>query len=377
MAKQKPDDARDVYLFSGEIDPRREAAVNELVAQAVDPDCVTFDLEKFDGITAAAERIIGSAATAPLGSRKKVVIVDRVDRLSAEDQTRIAGFMPKLPARSRLILLADEDGSAKRRSSRMRKEKDLLDEDAEQRKRKKGLQPELVAAVKAHGNVVTFAKLKSDGLERLAREIVNRHGKKIEPAALNALARSVEANPRVIEKEVEKLAVYTADQDTIRASDVNEVVCKSPEDRIFRLIDAVAARRPDLAILLLNETLSASAKPDDEAPRILGMMGKHFRWLYQAKFLRSEGVRDPTSVSEELQSMLAQEQSPLTGVVWQQNKIFQQADSFSIDEIRRCLKQVLACELAVKGLGDEKSSPRLNLEMLILRLSQPKRKTRK
>lgn len=362
-------------MFSGEIDPRREAAVDELVAQAVDPDFATFDLEKFDGVTAAAERIIGSVATAPLGSAKKVVIVDRVDRLSQQDQARVAGFMPKLPARSCLILLADEESSAKRRSKQTRKEREPFDEDAEQRKRKKGLQPELVAAVRAHGKVVSFAKLKSEDLSRLVMGAVRKHGKAIEPSALKALMRSVEASPAVIEKEVEKLAVYTADRDTIRASDVNEVVCKSPEDRIFRMIDAVAARRPDLAILLLNETLSASAKPDDEAPRILGMLGKHFRWLYQAKFLRSKGVRDPVSVPDELQSMLAREHSPLTGVDWQRRKIFQQADLFSLDELRKCSKQVLACELAVKGLG-EGGSPRLNLEMLVLRLSQPRQKNR-
>jgi len=35
----------------------------------------------------------------------------------------------------------------------------------------------------------------------------------------------------------------------------------------------------------------------------------------------------------------------------------------------------LACELAVKGLG-EGGSPRLNLEMLVLRLSQPRQKNR-
>ena len=362
-------------MFLGEVDPRREAAVDELVAQTLDADFAMFDLEKLDGITADAERIIGSVATAPFGSGKKVVIVDRVDRLSSEGQAGIAGFIPKLPGRSRLILLADGESSSKRRPIRTRKEGNLLEESAGE-KRKKGLRPELVAAVKAHGKVVSFEKLKSEGLSKLAADAVKKHGKKIEPSALRALVRSVEANPAVIEREVEKLAIYAADRDTIRASDVNAVVSRSPEDRVFGLIDAAAARRPDLAIRLLDETLSASAKPDDEVLRILALLGKHFRRLYQAKFLRSKGVRDPVSVPDELQSMLAREHSPLTGVDWQRRKIFQQADSFSMDEIRKCSKQVLACELAVKGLGDGGSSPRLNLEMLILRLSQPKRKTR-
>ncbi|HUV05248.1 MAG TPA: DNA polymerase III subunit delta [Armatimonadota bacterium] len=376
MAKTKSDDARDVHLFQGEVDPRREAALHELVTQALDADFGVFDLEKFDGISAAAERIIGSVATAPVGSMKKVVIVDRVDRLSAEDQARIAGFIPNLPSRSRLILLASEESSSRRKSSRTRREKSLIQEDADQQKRKKGLRPELVAAVKAHGKVVSFGKLKSEGLRRLAQDAVRRHGKKIEPSALMALVRSVEANPAVIEREVEKLAVYTADRDTIRAADVSEVVCRSLDDRVFPLIDAIAARRADLAVRLLDETFSASAKPDDEVPRILALLGRHFRLLYQAKFLRTQRVRNPGSVPEELQAMLTQEHNPLYMVDWQRRKVFEQADLFSIDELRKCLKQVLARELVTKGLGERGSSPRLNLEMLVLRLSQPKRKPR-
>lgn len=376
-AKPGTNDIHTVHLFSGEIDSRRQSAVDKLIAEVIDDESATFDLERFDGITASAESIMTAAATLPIMSKKKVVIVERVDRLSADDQTRIAGFIPKLGPQSCLILLAEETSSAKRRSSQKPKEKkDEEEEDAEQKKRRKGLQPELVRSVKAHGKVVSFAKLKAAALSTQIGKALTARGKKVEASALQALTRSLSANPAAIGSELDKLVAYTADSDTVTFKDVDAVVSKSPDDRVFQLIDAIAARRSDHAIRLLNETFAASAKPDDEVRKILALMGRHFRRLYQTKFLRTQGVRRFDSVPEELQSLLMQEssQSPLSGMDWQQRRLREQADAFTLDELRKCLKQVLSCELKVKGLGKGESSPRLNLEMLVLRLSQRKKR---
>lgn len=376
-AKPDTNGIHTVHLFSGEIDSRRQSAVHTLIAEVIDDESATFDLERFDGIAATAESIITAAATLPIMSKKKVVIVDRVDRLSADDQTRIAGFIPKLGPQSCLILLAEETSSSKRRPSQKPKEKkDEEEEDAEQKKRRKGLQPELVRSVKAHGKVVSFAKLKAAALSTQIGKALTARGKKVEASALQALTRSLSANPAAIGSELDKLVAYTADSDTVTFKDVDAVVSKSPDDRVFPLIDAIAARRSDHAIRLLNETFAASAKPDDEVRKILALMGRHFRRLYQTKFLRTQGVRRFDSVPEELQSLLMQEssQSPLSGMDWQQKRLREQADAFTVDELRKCLKQVLSCELKVKGLGKGESSPKLNLEMLVLRLSQRKKR---
>lgn len=368
------DDTKRVYLYTGEVDARRQSAVDDLVARLVDTEFAAFDLGIFDGNDSTAENILTAAATAPLTSQKKVVIVDRVDRLSAGEQVRIADFIPRLGAKTCLVLLTSEEELSRRRPSGSRQAKNEGEENREQRKRAAGLQPELAAAAKAHGAVVNFAKLKSDGVGTLVREALARHDKKIQPPALQALVGSAQSNPAVIESEVAKLAAYTAERDTITADDVDKVVCKSPEDRVFPLIDAIAARRPAEAIRLLHETFAASPKPDDEVPRILGLLGRHFRMLYQTRFLKNQGVKHLGSVPEKLQSMLMQErrQSPLSVTPWQKGKFLQQANSFSLEEIRGCLKQVLSCELAVKGITEE-GSPRLNLEMLVLRLCRRKR----
>ena len=373
-AKLDLDDVRKVWLFTGEADLRRQSAVDQLVARVVDADFAAFDLERFDGNSAAAERIVAAAMTAPIASERRLVIVDRVDRLSADDQIRIAANIPKLGNQSCLVLLVSEGSSSQRRAKQTPRQEERDEDDAEQRKRRKGLCPELAAAVKDHGSVVSFPKLKSDALRALVSDVVKTHGKKIQHSALEALTRSIGSNPSAIEGEVAKLAAYADDRDTITSDDVDKVVTKSPEDRVFPLIDAVAARRSDEVVRLMNDTFAASAKPDDEAPRILGLLGRHFRLLYQAKFLKMQGFGHFKSVPEELQSVLMQEYNPPSLPYWQQEKLREQANAFALDELRQALKQVLACELATKGIGSGKGSSRLSLEMLLLKLSQRKPK---
>lgn len=377
--KPHSQELRKVYLFLGESDLRRQSAIDDLIKQAVDPDFTAFDLEKFDGNDCTAENIIAAATTIPLGSQRKTIVVERVDRLSPDEQVMIAGIVPRLGDRACLIMSASEDASANKQGRSSAGKKQAEDDGADDLKgrRQKGLQSELVKAVKTHGLVITFEKLRADALSSLVRQAIARTGKKIELPALESLTRYLAGNSASVATEVEKLAAYVGDRDKITASDVDAVVTKSPEDRIFQLINAIATRQPERALHMLNETLSASGRPDDEVPRVLAMIARQFRLLYQAKYIKNM-TRETTAstVPEDLQAMLARDHNPLAQPDFSRRQIFEQADAFTMDELRRYLKHVLVCELSVKGLGNQGGTPRLNLEMLVLRLSQPRVRTR-
>ena len=366
----KTEGKKDVYLITGEVDSRRQSKLDELAAPP--KGGVDSDIEKFDGFRATADQIIEAVATLPFLAERKVVIVDRVDRLNPDDQGRLAKFIDKLGPAIRLILITSE-GQGKQAQSRQKKEEE--EDEGEPKKRKKGLQPELSKKVKSVGTVVDFGKMRMGDLSAELRKGLQARGKKIEGEALQALTNSISANPSIAGSELDKLVAYVGDQAAITVRDVDRVVTKSPEDRVFPLIDAIAMRRPHSAMRLLNETFAASAKPDGEVPKILGMMGRHFRLLYQTKFLQTQGVSNLKAVPEELQALLIQERklNPAGLADFQQRLFSEQANAFSLNEIELCMKHVLACELAVKGLGKTAASPRLNLEMLILRLSQRKR----
>ncbi len=359
-AEQSADTIYSVYLFTGEMDSRRTTAVKDLISRMVSPGSADFDLEKFDGDKTSAENILSAAATLPFGSDRKVVVVNRVDRMSGDDQEKIAVFVKKPMPHSSLILLSGEGTSTNRKGS---------DDDSGKRK---GLRPLLSAAVKKHGSVVNFAKMRAQDVSTLAGQIVRGHGKKIDPSALQTLARLTEAHPSMLEREIEKLVTYIDDRETITMDDVEKLVTKSAEERVFPLIDAVAAGRTEQAVQLLDDTFAASSKPDNEVLKVVSLMARHFRMLYQFKFMMQAGGRSFNTATDDLRSMLMREPNPLSIPEWQRNKLSDQARQFTLDELRRCLRHMLTCELAVKGQSQEGGSPRLNLEMLILRLSQRK-----
>ncbi len=357
-----------VYLFTGESDDRRKAAVDEIVRTVVDAGSEMFDLEVVDGEEASAADILAAVSTAPFASQRKVVVVERVERLSQQDQQRIAAFLPKLSSGSCLIMLVGEQSSPRARQKSRARAEQADESSGEQRKPARGLSADLEKAAKAQGRVETFARLKPAQLEKVAATEAEKHGKKIERAALALLSRSVEENAALLRREVEKLALYVGDRDTITIRDVENAACRSPEDQVFRLIDAIGRKRAGRAIRLLGDTFAASGRPENEVPRILALMARHFRLLYQLRFLKTAGVRRFDSVPSELQALLPKERGALSLSDWQRRRLLDQASLFSLDQVRDCLKRVLACELATKGLGADMGSGRLNLEMLVVRL---------
>jgi DNA polymerase-3 subunit delta len=353
-----PDGLYRVYLFTGEVDARRSTAIDALIAKAVSPDDAAFDLEKLDGGEVTAERVLTAVSTLPFGSGRKVVVVDRVDKMSPTDQESLAGFLPKIGNHACLILIGSESASTKK--------KEASDDGSG---KKKGVS--LTTAVKAVGGVETFAKMKSQDVQTAVANLVRAHGKKIEPVALQSLARLCDAHPAMIDTEVEKLVAYSEGRDSITLKDVETVSTVSVEEKVFPLINAVAAGRPEAAVSLLEDAFAASSRPDNEVLKVVSLMAGHFRMLYQTKFLLTQGQRGLHGVPEELLAMLMQGKNPTTLGDWQGRKLLDQARAFSLMEIQQCLKHLLKCELAIKGQSKNAGgSPRMNLELLILRLSQ-------
>lgn len=95
-------------FFTGEADSRRDEAVEALIACFIDPAFAEFDLEFIDAEVASASQILSAVSTVPFASARKVVVAEHVDLLSADDQLKIADFLPKLSQRSCLILLTSE-----------------------------------------------------------------------------------------------------------------------------------------------------------------------------------------------------------------------------------------------------------------------------
>ncbi|MDH7481178.1 MAG: DNA polymerase III subunit delta [Armatimonadota bacterium] len=367
------DQAKDrVCLFTGEVDARRYEAVDALINRFVDPAFAEFDLEYIDAETSSASQILSAVSTVPFASERKVVVVQDVDCLSADEQVKIADFLPKLSARSCLILLTSEKAIAVKPKSQA-KEKASTGADGEEEAPRKGLQPKLRSAVAKYGTIVHAEKLKGEALRRAVVAEARKHGKDIQQAAAEALAYSIEGSLALMQREIEKLAIYIGDRKTITLADVERLTPRPPEDRIFPMIDAIGAGKQAQAIRLLQETLMASARPEEEVMRILAMLARHFRLLYQMAYLKQIGLDPFSKVPDDVADMLPKEHNILETAEYARRAMAAQLRFFTMPQIMKCLKQVLATELVTKGVEGEASSRRLNLEILIMRLCDRER----
>ncbi|MBP6965063.1 MAG: DNA polymerase III subunit delta [Armatimonadetes bacterium] len=357
-----------VYLFTGESDVRRRSAVADLTGTLVAPASEGFDLETVDGDSSSAEAVLSAVSTAPFMSERKVVVVERVERLPQDDQEAIAAFIPKLPALSCLILLAGENAASASKQSNSKPSEEDDEDEQKGRREKKGLSTALQKAVKAHGTLVSFAKLRSNEMQSVATATARKLGKTLNPGAAAAISRAVEGSAALLEREIEKLAAYVGDREEITMADVQSVATLSPEDRVFALIDAIGGKQAGEAMRLLDETLAASPKPEGEVLRILALLARNFRLLYQMRFMKEAGVRSHESAPEEIRDLLPKDQSVLSLSEWQLRKLAPQTGCFTSAQLVQSLRAVLDCELAIKGLGAEAASNRLSLEMLLVKL---------
>lgn len=94
-----------------------------------------------------------------------------------------------------------------------------------------------------------------------AQRILTPRGKRLEPAAHDALVEMTGFELRTFCTSLEKLADYAGSRDTISAEDVRQVLRRSRKDPIYAFTGAVGERRLDQALFYLDSLLGAGTHP--------------------------------------------------------------------------------------------------------------------
>jgi DNA polymerase-3 subunit delta len=344
-----------VYLFHGPEDRRKRAALAQLIERAVDPEGRDFDLEYFDAdaTTTTAEAVLAAACAMPMFSERRLVIVTDAgrlrDRRHARTAERLAAGVAKLPPMACLAFVAwaeqEEDG------------------------RKRSVPEKLEAAIKAAGKLFSFAAVKPEDAAAFAVSEASVRGKKLAPALATTLVRSTGPDLDRVANEVEKLALYTGERTMIGADDVRAFVAPPPEENVFRLLDAIGERQGQQALRLLEELLGGGEPPW----RILTLLARQLRLIWQAKYLLEEGValaaveRAPEAVT----ALLPQENNLpqlLARQPFQAGKLTRQARVFSWEQLQRGFDRLVKTDAAAKGWEEGVDDPVLGLELLVLDL---------
>jgi len=212
-----------VYFLHGEDEFRKDAAVRELVAAAVDPATRDFNLELCRGGELSAESLESLLGTPPMLAERRVVVIRDVDKLKKDARTMLGRYLVR-PAPDLLLVLVAPAGAK-------------ADKELTQR-----------------GVAVEFEPLTGDRLPRwVTYHAEHVLGRGISPEAVTLLIEAVGADLTYLALELEKLASYASDVIDERA--VSEVVGVRRGESLGDLLDAVAAKDAATALALLPGVL--------------------------------------------------------------------------------------------------------------------------
>lgn len=240
----------------------------------------------------------------------------------------------------------------------------LLTETVDRRKK-------LFKFLEKHGEVVDLSvdsgntKAARDEQQGVLAAIVDQtlrgFGKRLEPRALPLLLDRVGFSPVAVAMETEKLALATGDAKTITIDDLNAMVGRTREEALFELNNAVAGR--DLA-----GALAILARLRENGMHPLAMVSGLRNFLRRLLLLRvlidqpgldyreglsfaafQKGVLPHLSALEQFAALFGKKgRLPHPFAVYSS---LQQAERFSLVELKNALAALLEAEFRLKGSG--------------------------
>jgi DNA polymerase-3 subunit delta len=252
---------RPVYVILGPEDYLCRQAIDLLKRSLIRPDALAFDYAEFVADETPVDQIIEAVNTFPMISKRRLVLVNQLEKLRDPEQESIIDSIATLSSRSTLILFGSD-----------------LD------RRKK-----FFRVLRDTCCVAEFPTLKGPALERWASAFVKQRGHRISSASIKKIVDLAGSDLQSLAMELEKLLLYAGDMQNVPDSAVNDLVRESRQQSIFELIDAVARRDRSGALKSLSNLMRMGEHP----LVVVTMLARHCRQVIIAQECLQQRV--PTS----------------------------------------------------------------------------------
>lgn len=314
-------DLRPVYLIHGPEDLLLEQAVDRLKKRLSAVADLDFNLDVFDGESARADEVVAAANTLPFMSDRRLVIVRKADRMSADELGVLAEYASDPNPDTTLVLVASKIA----RNLKVYK------------------------AIDAAGGV---AEYKAPAKREYPRKVVDmfaERGKRVGIDSAEVLVRAVGHDLRRLSVEIDKVISFTGDEATLSRDQIEQVMSTTAPTSIFDFLDALGSRDCRSAMRMLARLISEG----ESIHGIHAMSVRHIRNLLSTRALldrESDGAIN-TTISREV------------GVrEWQARNLANQARRFTSGELVDALRGAAESEGKMKTSRD----PRLVFEVWLL-----------
>lgn len=320
-----------LYLLIGEEVYLQEQALR-MLCDTIDESCRPFNLsfyaigqESSSGIRITAASAIDAANQLPMMSARRIVVIRDFDKLKEDDQQILISYLER-PSPTTTVVF---------QTTTLDKRRKLSD------------------ALLKKCTVVEFGRLEIKEIRAWALKYLDARSVKIQPRALDELLRLSGDSLSVIANELEKLACW-AGTEQITSEAIQMLVPRAQEHTSWQLWDAIVRADRQRAFQLMKRLLDDG---DTGTPLlVLGALASLYRRLLSAKDQSTRGAD-----SNELARSFGQygpNASAFTRWFGRTNR----------RQIVKGLKRIAEVDNAIKN---SEATPRLQMEYLIMELTQP------
>jgi DNA polymerase-3 subunit delta len=338
-----------VYLLHGDEELRKRRAVAAVIERLVGGAGEHLDVERFEAGQSPTDAVLEALASPPLLSDARVVVVSEVQALSTADQRRLAQAIRSLPDGIHAVLVASAPEGRGRAGP--------------------PVSADLRGVVQERGKLYEFPVPKGRDLSEWVVKEAARRGKRIGGFDAQSLILAAGSDLATLASEIEKLATYVGGRERITREDIEAVAVKAEEYTIFNLVDAIGERKVERALSALPGILSADGDTGG-ALRVIAMVARQFRLLWQAKTLMDGGVnlQEAASAPADIMALLPKSPNVVDEVKRHRflaDRYATQARNFTRRQLASALDRIFQADCAVKGLTQDAMDGRAALESMI------------
>jgi DNA polymerase-3 subunit delta len=248
-----------VYLFIGEEDFLSEECVGRVINELLTADTKAFNLDIVYGSKADASQVMAHAASFPMMSDRRVVVIKEFDKLISDDSIKelVSTYIAHPLESTCLVLLAE----------------------------KPDFRTKPFADLKKNGAVFSFNTLYDNQIPAWIAARCKTMGKEVDIEACRLMQAYIGNSLRSIQNELDKLFTYLGERTRVTLEDVADVVGVSRGFTVFDLQNAIGKKNIAEAMRIVKRMIETG-----EAPQLsIVMLTRYFNLVWKVQDMLKHG----------------------------------------------------------------------------------------
>lgn len=255
-----------VSLFYGEEDFLLNYCISLVRKNTVDEEQAFFNDETFTSENFSLQAFSDSLASFPVFSEKKLIVLNdiRIFKMPTADQETLAKLLSDAPAHA-VILIREQEAPDKRLK--------------------------LYKTIQKCGQEVEFNYMTPADLKAQITKKLSASGLSISDADAMYIVGLAGPSLTNLHTQMEKLLSYMGSRKKVTAADIDAMIEKPLNNKVFDMIDALMDKKPSIAFAILSDLKQLKEEP----VKLISLIGGQFCDVTKASYLLADGVGNPAA----------------------------------------------------------------------------------